>query len=749
MILDEGRPADRGFGGLRDFSRLLGRHKLLVALPILVGLIGAIEIFVATPKGYVATAVVALDVRKVTVVPGDLVVSRLPQENPALRTELDILGSRSMAERVILRRGAETLAPLLTGRSGIAGWRRSLSAAFHHVTATVLAMVGAGPSPGEAVAARTPRQAHEDLVDSIIDGVHAGNDSRSYTIHISFTADDPSLAAAIANTYAEEYLAHQTALKLEAMRTASDWLGKKVEEMRGTLENAEQAVETFRRQAGLFDIGGTSIEDHRLDVLNAELVRARASAAEARARLETATGLAREADGVATFTEALKSPTVVALRDQQAALLRESQGLQDMGAVKSARLPAIQSQLRTLSEQVGHEVDRVLKSLENEVQVAERRVQDTERAIQTEIAASGRANQATIHLNQLEREATASRTLFETFLNRYKAIIEQDDLASPDAQLISRAQPPSAPATPKLLPLLALGLILGTAGGIGAAYLREHYDDRVWSADVLEERSGLPVLGAVPSHRQMMANLRPAGGPEPSLTDGQASSLQRLQAVLRLYPGSRTAKVIAFTSALLGEGKTFLSIAVARASAAAGESVLVVEADVHHPSLAARLGLKPAFRWEELISGEKSIDDVLQRDSLSGAFVLAAGPSPAGATTPFATPAFTTLVAVLRQRFDRIIIDTPPVSASADAAILGAIADVTLLVVRWRRTTYNSVIETLRQMALCSAPVAGIVLNQIDARSSARYAACRSRPSPRQPVPVEPIRPSRAPLRRA
>src|SRR5690606_3461203 len=114
-----------GFGGLREFFRLILRHKLLVLVPTIVGIVGGCLIFANTPGRYVATAVVALDVRKVTVVPIDAVVSRLPQENPALRTEIDVLSSRSMAERVIDQLGMEALSPLLqptpSGRQRLTG----------------------------------------------------------------------------------------------------------------------------------------------------------------------------------------------------------------------------------------------------------------------------------------------------------------------------------------------------------------------------------------------------------------------------------------------------------------------------------------------------------------------------------------------------------------------------------------------------------------------------------------------------
>jgi capsular exopolysaccharide synthesis family protein len=543
VIVTEDTHAERSFSALGQFFRLVGRHKLLVVLPIIIGIVGGALIFMMTPKRYIATAVVALDVRKVTVAPLDMVASRLPQEIPALRTEIDILGSRSMAERVIKRLGSQTLTPLLAPPPD---------------TGRVAGLIGGTGAALPALSVSNSDKDRQSLVDHLIDGLQISNDGRSFTIHIAFTDTDPVFAAKIANSYAEQYV--------------------------------------------------------------------------------------------------------------------------------------------------------------------------------------GRA--------------------------------------VPEAQLISAAQPPSRSSTPKFLPLMALGIFLGTAAGIGTTFLREHFDDRIWSAATLEERSELPVLGALPSPRRpdlrqprwvavmprwlamkqprwlatmscwlamrqprwlatmsrwlavrlprwhaMMQMRHPTWSAD---TDYDAW-LQRLQAVLRFSPATRDAKVFAVTSALQGEGKTFVSIALARAFAAAGSSALVVGADLYRPALAERLHLKASFSWEELIAGKKSINDIVQQDQESNISVVAADASQAAPTALFTAPAFEDLIASLRERYDRIIIDTPPVAASADTAILSVIADVTILVVRWRATTYSAVAEALHQMALYSLPVAGIVLNQLDPRATARYA-----PGPRR-----------------
>ncbi len=525
-------------GLLEKFFGIAGRHKLLIILAVIFGLDGGNLAFMLTAPRYVSTAVVALDIRKVTVAPSDIVAG-LPQETPALRTEIDIIGSRSMAERVIQRAGPGSLAPLLG----------------HPVSGS-----------------QTDREA---LIDHLTGGLQASNDGHSFTIYISFTAGDPVLAALIANSYAEEYLAHQTMVKLNAVRMASEWLGKKVEELRRKLEASERAVDAI--------------------------------------------------------------------------------------GIKN--------------------------------------------------------------LNDARREAAANRSLYETFLTRYKAAIEQEDLASPEAQIISKAQPPGRPSAPKLLPLIVVGVVLGAALGVGSAFACEHFDDSVWSTAVLEQQSGLPVLGALPflnSQRRWLADVAHRDVTEPPPI-GSDAGVQRLQAVLMFSPATRHAQVIVVTSALQHEGKTFVSILLAQALAASGASAVVVGADLHRPALADRLGIKTSFSWAEVIAGKKTIDDIVQRDPASNIDVIAADSPAVDPAVLFTVATFGNFLTGLKQRYDYIIIDTPPLSASADSAMFGAVADATLLVVRWRTTTYGDVVSALRQTSLYGLPVAGIVLNQFDASATSYY----------------------------
>jgi len=552
LIFADQSNEDPDSGGLRRLYQLLRRWRLLVLGSILIGVAGGISMFAMTTKLYVATAVVVLDVRKVSVAPLDLVISRLPQDNPAIKTEIDVLGSRSMAEGVIQRVGINNFGMLLA---------RSRDSTEEHY-----------------------RQA---LIDAVTSGVQVSNDGRSFTIYISYTASDPVFAARIANAYAEQYFAHQTAVKLDAIRTASEWLGRKVEELRRKLEVSERAVDT----------------------------------------------------------------------------------------------PGIRN------------------------------------------------------LNELQRDVAANRILYESFLTRYKATIEQQDLAAPEAQLVSEARPPSRHSTPKFLPYLALGIFVGAACGISAAFLREHFDNSIGSLAKLQALYGLPILGTLPTVRRQRvrrpswlsywsARLRRRSGIF-AANDEFEPSLQKLQAALRFSRSTRDARIIAITSPAPGDGKTFASISLARAISASGLSALLIGGEPVRLALSGRLRAKTAHSWDRIIQGAEPFEEFVEKDPGSDLHFIAADCS-GSSMALFTSSAFEQLLASLRKRYDRIIIDTPPITQSAETAVLGTLADVTVLVLRWRTTTYRLLRDALHQLSLCSLRVGGLVLNHIDTHSEIYFSASQA-----------------------
>jgi uncharacterized protein involved in exopolysaccharide biosynthesis/Mrp family chromosome partitioning ATPase len=728
-VIQSSPPAGRQDTGLHGLAALRQRARL-IAFVSAAGLCLGILSYANEPPRYVAEAVIALDVRRIQAMPIDQVVAPLPQENPVVRTELDMIASRDMAQRVIdmLVKDALSGEPALDMTSLIS--HASASQRVRALISTALGRV-----LGRAPAA--PVDGGSMIEEALRGNLSVVNDGRSYTIYIAYSAGDPVVAARVANAYARAYLDYQDDLQIEATRRVSDWLEERLATLGAKLQKAEHHAERFRAASGLFEIEGVTIAAQRVSALSAELIAARAAYATAEARERTAAQLAGKPDGLDGFSDVLGSPIIQQLRVSQSALERKLQVLTDTGATRSVEVPVLTSELETVQQQIRREVDKVLVSLRNEIDTVGRRVASLEAELRDAEADYGGSDTARVKLEGLVREANADRAVFESLLGRAKQIGDRKELTDPGVRLISAASVPVHATGPRLLSALLLGLMGGATGGVGLALGLGRFDHRIRSRHALEVATGLPVLATLPAlggrHRRSPAD---AIVSEPHSPFSEAFAT--LQWMLQLSPSLRRASVLMVTSALSGEGKTTVVLALARSVAMAGRSVVLVSLDPD-VGLVPRGG--PILRIDEF-AGTEAEDlrndlphgAILAKDSGTTARIIV--PRDAGAMPTSLTNAqhFSVLMAALRVRFDLVLLDAPALAGSSKALQFGAEADALLFVARWGHTPQHAVASSVQRLAYCGLPVRALLLNHVPLSAHRRFEHPSGLPIPASPV---------------
>ncbi len=702
------READQG-RMLRDALGVLRRRRNRVIVCTLgAALLAAAHLTVRTTR-YTAEAVLALDARKVQVLPLDTVVSRLPQESPVLRTELDVIASRGMAERVLEKLG-EAAPP---------DAERSLRSRLFGTSDAAI------EDPGR-----------RDAVDDLLDGLRVTNDGRSFTIVVAYNHVDPVRAAAVANAFAEVYLEQITAAQTSATRDAGEWLGRRLDALRRRLETSENGVQAFRRSAGLLEAGGTTLQEQRLNALTAELAAARTARAAAEARFSAAL----DPTGGDVRTDLFDGPALQALRRDLAAAERALDEIERSGALKSPDIPALRHRVASIGRQIVAEIARMRGALADEAEIARRKESDLAAAAAEAERELGRVRAAGVQLDQLEREARADRMLYESFLNRYKQTVEQEGLSAPEARIISRAEPPHVPST-RRLPVAVLALGAGAGLGVALAFLQERLDRRIRSVRRLEEETGVAVVGELPEPE------RGRGAPQllPVTEPGSAyaDAVRRLVATLDCPRNVETAKIVTVTSVERQDGRTTLAVALARSLAAAGRRVIAVEADAVSPQLAAAFGAIATTDLAAVARDRFTPEDVIRPDPKSGACFVGAGPSGGSPGVLVDTEGFARLIDHVKRRFDVVILDAPSMATAGEALPAAEYADAVLLVARWKRTGLDAAATAVRRLALTGVEAFGFVLTGCDADVEAsggpvpvRFvpAAAEAKPHPLRPA---------------
>ena len=672
---------------LRRWRRILWRRKGIIAASALVALICAIALDAMTPIRYQAEAVVAPNIRKVEISPLDDVVSGLPRDAPALRTEIDIMSSRSAAEKVIDALGLTTLGPE-SKQYHARPWVPQSSPNSWSSREFLSFLSGEDTATDEV----QPDPSRESLIDELLSGLRVSNDGRSYTIYIAFVAGDALVAARIANAYAEAYLDQQVEFQQAGTRRAVEWLGSKLVDLRAQLERSEIAVEQLRRDSGLIKSNGVLPQALRISTLNSELALARSNRAAAEARLATATRLAKSPRGLESFSETLNSPLINAIRQQAAELGRELTRVRELGALSGSQTPVLIAQQADLQEQIDAEVGRLLTSLGNEVEIANLKEHELEVAIRDTEAELAQSNEAMIYLNQLEREASANRAIYESFLSRYKQIVEQEGLAVPEARLISRAEPSDTPLAPKPATFRAGSARWHRRRDLPCR-VREALDTRIRSSDVLEHTSEIPVVGEIPRVR-LAAWRAPSDLPISRPNSRYSDAVRKLSTTLRLQRGE--AKVIMITSANPREGKTTLAVSLARTLALSGQKVVVVDTNVDRPSVGEYFGAPPIGNPHQRDLDGSPGSPAPELDRRSNARFISRTRLDRHVEMLPGSNGFGAFIARLRREHDVVILDTSALLKSADVATIGDLADLTLLAVRWESTLRRDVAAALR-----------------------------------------------------
>ena len=564
----------------------------------------------------------------------------------------------------------------------------------------------------------------DEIVDQVLGRLVVYQKSGSRVIALVFTSVDPRMAAAIPNRLAELYIAQQIEQRTGVNDEATRWLAQQIDELRVKVQESEAAVETYRTESGLFLTNGSTVPQQQLTDLNSQLSVAEADRAAAQAKLSNARNLIASGNAVNSAAEVLQSPLIQNLRQQEVALRAQIAQMSETLLPTHPRVMESLANLEDLETQIEKEVYKVIDALENEARVANARVAALRSNLDRAQRRTAQLNQDEVKLRALQRDAETNRGLLESFLRRYeeaKARADADTQAA-NARIVSRAQQPTEPTSPRAGAALTLGAAAGLILAFLVVFLIEVFARGFRIGEQIERATGMPFLGLTPELERRASTSVPAADVLRDPHGLYAEAIRALQGnVLMARVGERRARTVLVTSSVAGEGKTSTAASLARVFALGGHRTIVVDADMRAPALHIALGAAPQPGLSELLTGRAAFQHVLRREPGSPAHVLQAGAPLANPTAALASPQMLWVLSALQQTYDYVIIDSPAVMAAADAQVLTKLADVTVLVVRWSSTGRHVVAHVLKMLSAASSRRVGILLTRVDVRRYRRY----------------------------
>jgi polysaccharide biosynthesis transport protein len=515
-------------------------------------------------------------------------------------------------------------------------------------------------------------------IDRATEAISITNLRASYVFSITATSRSPEIAAGLANGLADIYIRNQSQTKAEALASGTEWLSERVASLKTELQSAEADIARYAAQAEL-------ISPQALEILNRQIKETRARLADLQARR----------DGPANRVSA--EPNMPAAQPGEA-----------RGGDLSAGAPLDRGAQSTTGG-LGAELAR-----------SDSQIALLEGALATLETSYARQSGDLVALEQLEREAEALRAIYQHFLVRLQETTVQQGIQQPDSRVLSYAVRPDTPSEPvasRIVGLAALlGLILGGAGFVARENLRTGFR----TGEEIERETGLQVIGQIPlvtarKRRDIVDYL------VKNPTSAAAESVRNLRTSVLLSNLDRPPQIIVSTSSLSGEGKTTTAIALAHNLSGLRKKVLLIEGDIRRRVFRDYFSFETTTGLLSVLSGAARFEAAVEHIAPIGIDVLQGEESSANAADIFSSDRFAQFVTDVRQRYDFVIIDTPPVLLVPDGRIIARMADAILFTVKWDATSRAQVREANRQFSLAGLSITGAILNIVDPKGMKRY----------------------------
>lgn len=573
-----------------------------------------------------------------------------------------------------------------------------------------------GGSKGDAPSPTAIQKA----VTSVMGGTRVRRIGLTYAIEVGFVASTTAKAKRIADALIDAYMQRKLDQKLAAVTKANKELGQTLGGLRDQALKAEARVEDYVAKNGLLNDQGTTSSENEIVALNQRIADAEADSAEKQARVTAAITQSRHGGGGSDVGATLASATVGALRTREADV---SSTLAQLEAQFGPEYPAVkktQAELNDLRRQIGSETGRILSSLKADADAASQREASllaSRQQVENQIASS---NKARVGLLALKQGADSTKTIYETYLKRASEVTAERGLQQVDATLESAAVTKNSTPFSSLGFIAAGALIIAMIGSVLAVLLSDLWTPRIRSLNDITRETHFPLAGIVPDVKALARSGDAATHIAENPLTAVAESYRNLTAYLSVRGTRGRAKVVAATSAVPGEGKTILSICLARTYAASGSRVVLLDCDLRRARASEHFP-KSRYGIAEIIEQGVPIEKALIRERDRGIWFLRGYAGDHGPIDLFSRDRLVPLLDRLAEEFDHIVIDTPPLLGSADARILAAKADQVLYLIEWNKTPASVVRTAAEILRQSNARVAGVVLNKVNVRQQSLY----------------------------
>ncbi|MGA8172799.1 MAG: polysaccharide biosynthesis tyrosine autokinase [Methylocystis sp.] len=680
---------------LREYWRVFKKRKWLIGSIIMAFvMIAWLQALMSIPL-YTSTIQIQIDRNVSKIVEGGSVTPIDTGDNDFLRTQYELLQSRSIAERVV------SMVHLGDDPGFLKPRQFSILAMFRGADK-------AGPQADKSIGSVDRANAAIGMVlaNRMVKPV-----SGSRLVDISYTDPSPEEARKIAQAFAEAFIASTLDKRFQANSYAKTFLDDQVVQMKLRLEQSEKGLLEFaqKEQIVASTTDKASIAETNLASASAALgniIAERIKNEQLWKQVQNATAI--------NLPQLLTNNVIDGLRAKRNALVTEFQEKSETFQPNYPSQVQITNKIREVDHQLASEVRTIQSAMKAVYESSLSQEREMSKRIETLRGEALDLQKRSIQYNILKREVDTNRTLYEGLLQRLKEVDIAGGSGVNNVFIIDKAELPEKPSSPVMSRALILGLVLGLAVAFAAAYIFEYLDDCIHSPDEAEKLFGLTTLGVIPK-------IKPPSTVEAEFADVRsalAEAYRSLCTALQFSTEAGLPKTICVTSCASSEGKSVTSLAIARQFSMMGLNVLLIDGDLRNASLHKKLGVENSVGLSNYLTGSCSPPDAIRRTVHKNLFFMSSGPLPPNAADLLVGSRLLTLLTRGLEVFDLVVIDGPPVLGLADAPLLSAAVNATVFVLAAGQTRIGPVRIALKRLETSRTPIIGAVVTKFDAKTA-------------------------------
>jgi polysaccharide biosynthesis transport protein len=558
-------------------------------------------------------------------------------------------------------------------------------------------------------------------------------------IQIDYINSDPKIAAAVVNHLVQGLTDYTFQTKVASTSEAADWLSGQLSDLRKQSEEQQEKLAALQKQTGIYSLGADAQGREQVysDVLDRlQQSTAALSTADSNRILKEAVYKAVQGGNAELISE-LSGTSAVGngpalnntftliqnLRTQQATLQSEIATAEQHYGSAYPHMIELRASLDKVNQSIADEVARISARAKTDYLVAKQTDDQTRAQYETNRTAADQMKDKAIDYAILREEANQSRGLYEDMLRKLKEAGVLQGLKASDITIVDPGRVPSKPKKPNVPLYMAIAIAAGLLFGFAGALVAEAMDSRIHTIEQVE-LLGAPLVGILPKYKRgrdeldTLSQVRTIDAPQSAYSE----AVRGLRASLAPAKSEERSRVVLVTSASPGEGKTMTAKNLAVSVAQQGKRVLILDADIRRPADKKGVEFSGREGLSTMLSGDTASPKMFQVDGMPNLFVMPGGSVPTNPSELLSSAKMRKMIAELRNQFDLIVIDTPPVLPVVDALILSELSDSALLVGR-QGVTPQASLKRAYQMLASRMPKSaiGIVLNGVTMNSDAYH----------------------------